>query len=117
MSIRQWMVQRTNIERNGNLAPDAYGQPDAPTWYPHLVQQSCYFWEPSSQRGEQMGERNADIYSHRMVVPKGTDITEEDRVNGVADRTGTVITTGVFDIKQIVRKPNHLLLVLEAVQS
>ena len=64
-----------------------------------------------------MGERNADIYSHRMIVPRGTDITEEDRVNGIADRKGTVITAGVFDIKQIVRKPNHLLLVLEAVQS
>ena len=117
MSTRAWMVHRTTIERNGNLAPDAYGQPDAPTWYPHLVQQACYFWEPSSQRGEQMGERNADIYSHRMVLPKGTDITEEDRVNGIADRKGTVITAGVFDIKQIVRKPDHLLLVLEAVQS
>lgn len=117
MSTRSWMVHRATIERNGNLAPDAYGQPDAPAWYPHLTQQACYFWQPSTQWGEQMGERNADIYAHRMIVPKGTDVTEEDRVNGVADRKGSEITAGVFDIKQVVRKPNHLLLVLEAVQS
>ena len=117
MSTRQRMVHRTTIERNGNLAPDAYGQPDAPAWYPHITGQSCYFWEPSSQRGEQMNERNADIYSHRLLLPLGTDITEEDRINGVTDRHGATISDGVFDIKQIVRKPDHLRLVLEAVQS
>lgn len=115
MSIRQWMVHRALVER-ATYTTDAYGQP-VPTWATHVASQPCYFWEPWAQRGEQMGERNADIYSHRMVVPKGTDITEEDRVNGVADRMGTVITAALFDIKQVVRKPNHLLLVLEAVQS
>jgi hypothetical protein len=115
MSIRQQMVHRALVER-ATYTTDAYGQP-VPTWATQVASQACYFWEPSAQRGEQMGERNADIYSHRLVVPQGTDITEEDRVNGVTDRKGTVITEALFDIKQIVRKPDHLLLVLETVQS
>lgn len=117
MSARQRMTHRVIVERNGNLAPDAYGQSDAPTWYPHLTGQAGYFWEPSSQRGEQIAARNADIYSHRLLLPLGVDVTEEDRINGVTDRRGETISNGTFDIKQIVRKPDHLLLVLEVVQS
>jgi hypothetical protein len=116
MSIRQRMVHRALVER-ATYTTDAYGQP-VPTWATQVASQPCYFWEPSSsQRGEQMGERNADIYSHRLVVPQGTDITEEDRVNGVTDRRGTVITAALFNITQVVRKPDHLLLVLEVVES
>lgn len=117
MSIRQRMVHRATIERDGNLVADAYGQPDAPVWYAHVTGQACYFWEPSAQRGEIAGERNADIYAHRLLLPLGVDITEEDRINGVRDRRGQMITAAVFNITQIVRKPDHLLLVLEVVES
>jgi len=117
MSIRQRMVHRATIERDGNLVADAYGQPDAPVWYAHVTGQACYFWEPSAQRGEIAGERNADIYAHRLLLPLAVDVTEEDRVNGVTDRRGQTITAAVFNITQIVRKPDHLLLVLETVQS
>ena len=117
MSTRQRMRHRAIIERNGNLTPDAYGQPDVPIWYVHVGGAPCYFWEPSAQRGEIAGERNADIYAHRLLLPLGVDITEEDRVNGVTDRRGQTISDGVFGITQIVRKPDHLLLVLETVQS
>jgi hypothetical protein len=111
------LVHRALIERNRTLAADAYGQPAEPTWYAHIVIQRCYFWEPSAQRGEQIGERNADLYSHRLLLPLTVDVTEEDRVNGIRDRRGRTINAGVFAIQQIVRKPDHLLLVLEAVQS
>ena len=117
MSTRQRMTHRATIERNGNLVPDAYGQPDAPVWYAHLTGQACYFWEPTAQRGEITGERNADVYAHRLLLPLAVDVTEEDRVNGVTDRRGQTISDGVFGITQIVRKPDHLLLVLETVQS
>ena len=117
MTTRQRMTHRAIIERNGNLAPDAYGQPDVPIWYPHVSAQPCYFWEPTGQRGEIVGERNADVYAHRLLLPLLVDVTEEDRINGITDRRGQTITAAVFNITQVVRKPDHLLLVLEVVES
>lgn len=117
MSTRNVMTHRTLIERDGNLASDAYGQPDVPTWYALVTAQPCYFWEPSTQRGELVGERNADLYAHQLVLPLGVDITETDRINGVTDRRGRSISTSIYNITQIVRKPDHLLLVLKEAES
>jgi hypothetical protein len=116
MSTRQRMTHRATVQR-ATTVTDAYGLPGPPTWADHIAALACYFYEPSGQRGEQIGERNADLYSHRLLAPAGTDVTEEDRIAGIVDRRGETVTDAVFDIKQIVRKPDHLLLVLEAVQS
>jgi len=117
MSTRNRMMHRALVQRDTTATTDAYGQPDVPTWTTHIPAQPCYFWEPSAQRGEQRGERNADLYSQRLLVPLGTDITEEDRISGISDRRGRTVSDGVFGITQIVRKPDHLLLALEAVES
>lgn len=115
MSTRNRMVQRALVQR-ATYTTDAYGQP-VPTWATHIAAQPCYFWEPTGQRGEIVGERNADIYSHRLLVPLTTDVTEEDRISGVVDRRARTVTASVFNVTQVVRKPDHLLLVLEVVES
>ncbi len=112
---RGQMTQRALVER-ATYTTDAYGQA-VPTWATHIAAQACYYWEPSAQVGTITGARNADSYSHRLLVPLDTDITEEDRINGIADRRATVITARVFRITQLVRKREHLLLVLEVVES
>jgi hypothetical protein len=112
MSARNRMTHRALVER-ATYTTDAYG----PTWATHIAAQPCYFWEPTGQRGEIVGPRNADSYAHRLIVPLDTAITEEDRISGVVDRRARVITASVFNITQLVRKPDHLLLVLEVVES
>lgn len=111
------MIHRARIERDSNTTADAYGQPDVPTWAATYTAQPCYLWQPIGQRGEITGERNADIYDHRLLVPLTVDVTEEDRINGITNRRGATISDSVYNIRQIVRKPDHLLLVLETVQS
>lgn len=110
------MIHRARIERDSNTTPDAYGQPDVPTWAATYTAQPCYLWQPLG-RGEITGERNADIYDHRLLLPLTVDVTEEDRITQVVNRRGATVSDSTYNIRQIVRKPDHLLLVLEAVQS
>ena len=55
--------------------------------------------------------------AHRLLVPLTVDVTETDRITEIRDRKGALIADAVYKIRQIVRKPDHLLLVLETVQS
>lgn len=118
---RQRMTHRCTIERDQSAASGAganpLNAPHAADWRVHLQDVACYYWEPSAQRGEIAGVRNADVYAHRLLVARDLDVTEEDRINGITDRRGATVVDRVFGITQIVRKPDHWLLVLSVVES
>ena len=117
---RQRMTSRCTVERNQATTVDGYNNPSEPVWAPHLTNLACYYWEPTATAryiGEQTGPRNADLYVPKLLLPAGTDVTEEDRINGITDRRGQTISARVFNITQVVRKPDHVLAVLEVVES
>ena len=53
----------------------------------------------------------------RLMVPLTADVTEQDRINGVKDRRGTVIEAGVLHIDTVLRKRSHLQLTATRVTS
>ncbi len=113
MSLRAQMTHRVLVERDGNAGQtDAYNNPQAPSWATHIAAQPCYYYEPAAQRGEQQGERNVNLYTHQVLMPLGVDITEADRINGVVDRRGTVITDKLLNVVAVVRRRDHLLVTL-----
>jgi hypothetical protein len=110
------MTMRCTISRNMTAAFDAYGNEQAADYGEHIASQPCYWYQSSSFRGgEQVGERNLVVYTKQLLVPLGADITEADRITDIRDRQGRSLTAEVFNIKEIVRKPDHLLLGMEAV--
>lgn len=110
------MVHRCRVERNTATTPDSYGDEPTPVWVTQVASQPCYWYEQASgQGGEQRGVLNFTIYTHRLLLPLGVDVLETDRINGITDRLGVSLTTKTFNIKSIVRRPDHLLLVMEAV--
>ena len=113
MSTRSRMVHRCLIERRLSTALDAYGNEQPATWDIHSRSQPCYYWQPPG-RGEQVGPVNVNVYVHQLLLPLGTDVTEADRINGIYDRAGQPVAARVFNIKAVVRKPDHLLLTLES---
>ena len=115
--VRFRMTHRALVERNVTAATqDTYGNEQAATWVTHISAQPCYYWQPATMRAESQGERNVLVYGHQVVMPLDTDITEADRINGISDRCGRVVSADVFGITGIARKPDHLLLTLEVIK-
>ena len=52
-----------------------------------------------------------------MIVPKGTDITEDDKLVSIQDRLGVSISASDFRIESVIRRAGHLELVLEEVRT
>jgi len=115
------MTRRCRIERDASLGTgagaDPLNGPLAPVWEAHLADVPCYYFEPTGQRGEITGTRNADLYAPRLLIPTGLDVTENDRVHGIYDRDGGLVLDRTLGIVQIVRKPDHWLLVTEVVEA
>ena len=117
MSVRSRMRHRADVYRDDNLGTeDGWNGPVAPDFQLYTAQQVCYVYQPKLG-GEQQGDRNVNIYTWQMLAPLTIIITEQDQVRNVTDRLGTEITSHKFDVIQIVRKPQHFLLTLEAVTS
>lgn len=123
MSARSRMTQRTTIERlAAPPAPpadeDEWGGeplPGAGTW--NVLANDVAIWSWSSVEKETMAEKVAVVEDLRAIVPKGTDVTERDRLNGIRDRTGAVIRAGVLIIEAVVNRRSHLELVLRGVSA
>jgi hypothetical protein len=117
MSVRSRMVHRADIWRDANLGnEDAWNNPVAPSPALLTASQPCYLYQPR-MGGEQQGDRNVNIYTWQMLAPSDIAVTEKDQIRNVRTRIGDEITSHVFNIIQIVRKPQHKILTLEAVSS
>lgn len=115
--VRFRMTHRAAVERNVIAnTQDTYGNEQVAIWVTHISAQPCYYWQPAAMRAESQGERNVLVYGHQVLMPLGTDITEADRINGIYDRCGRVVSADVFGITGIARKPDHLLLTLEVIK-
>ena len=74
----------------------------------------CYAWA-TREREIVDGEKVAVVADWRMIVPKGTDITEDDELVSIQDRLGVSIAASDFRIESVIRRAGHLELVLEEV--
>jgi hypothetical protein len=123
MSARSRMTQRTTIERlAAPPAPpgdeDEWGGdplPSAGQWNVLAGDVACWSW--STVEKEVQAEKIAVVEDLRAIVPKGTDVTERDRLNGIRDRIGTVIKPGVLLIEAVVNRRTHLELVLRGISA
>ncbi len=111
------MTHRALVERNTTTARDGYGAKATPTWSEHIASQPCFFYRERRMSSEEV-VRTSGMIRHdmlRLMVPKGTDITEKDRINGVTERDGTVIETGYMNITSVLHSHTHLEIRLEKV--
>jgi hypothetical protein len=113
------MTHRALIERPGIDTTDAYGQPVPGVFALHIAAQPCYWYEAITRAvpGESAdGQKILIAASHQMLVPLTADILESDRVNGVRDRRGAIVTDEVMNIKQRAHRRDHALLLLEVIR-
>lgn len=116
MTTRARMTYRAKIERdNGALPRTAWNQKAGPSWGTHLASLPCYVWVENRAQGEVIGPGAGVVAMQevRMVVPRGTDVTERDRVVNVLDRRGQTYLAGTFNIRSVAPRADHLELMLE----
>ena len=116
MTARSRMTMRCTVHRDFNTIVDRYGGPAGPQFGAHLASLACYAWA-TREREIVDGEKVAVVADWRMIVPKGTDITEDDKLVSIQDRLGVSISASDFRIKSVIRRAGHLELVLEEVRT
>ena len=115
MSARSRMTHRVLVQR-ATTVDDEYGMPGPSTWATHIASLACWFWQ-RAEREVMDTNKTAIVEDLRMIVPKGTDLSEKDRINGVTDRRGTVIRTGLMGIESVISRRQHLELALRGIAS
>lgn len=108
------MPHRADVQRDNASTTTDWNTPVKPDWQTHLLNVKCFLW--SRNKREAIDEEKiAVIEDLRCMMPLGTDVTEKDRIANVKDRQGVTIVSGSFDVQGLMRKHDHLELVLEKV--
>lgn len=115
----QVYTQIAVIERNGG-ATNGLGAETALAWQP-LAKVPCRAWwwkgsrssdkSPSGQYARPQLTMN--VTGGDMAMPLGTDVTDEDRIAEVTDRTGATVEKGPFRVIAVNTYNDHLELSLE----
>lgn len=114
--VRRTMTMRATVERDTKTDTDAYGGRAAPTWTTLHASLPCRVWAVS-EREVQDGDRQMVVASQKMAVPKGTDITERDRIASIKDRRGNTIIGNAMLIRSVAYRGTHLELDIEEVSG
>ncbi len=99
---------RAFFQRN-SAGVDAYKQPEPAVWGA-LSTTPCWTWVKTGDTRHRP-EVSQDSTEHRMMIPLGTDVTSDDRVEKVEDRSGTELFPTVY-IDAVLRRRDHLELKL-----
>lgn len=109
------MTMRASLERNAAIGvPDEYGNPSPASWTA-LTTVPAWLWT-TADREVMDARKTAVVEDTRMIVPRGTDVTAKDRVNGVKDRRGRDVRPGIFMIESVINRRDHLELMLIGIE-
>lgn len=114
ISTRLSLRQACTIERNAATGSDGRGQPNPPDWQTHLSDEPCRFWAEAGQEVIQGQGTVEPVTTLHLVLRADTDVTEADRVASITYRGGTG-QDGPLGIRAVLRRPDHLELLLEKV--
>ncbi len=116
MASRSRMTQRALVERSTSSGSDDYGNPLPSTTATHIAAMPCWLYEAGEK--EVVSEEATSVAATlKLMAPRSADITEQDRINGIKDRLGTVIEAGILGIETVMRKRTHKELTLSRVSS
>lgn len=114
-AVRSRMTQRARIERDAAATPNPYGHDGPPDWQPLGDPVPAFLYSRRASRISESAtpERTVTVEEYALLLPIGADVTPSDRINGVEDRQGNAVLSGVFNIREVKRHHDHLEAVLE----
>ena len=108
------MTMRATVQRNTPAGEDGFGGPGAATWGSHLASLPCWAYT-KGEREIIDGDKTVVLADHKMMVPLGTDVTEDDRVTAIKDRLAVNIIANTMRIHSVIRRTDHIEVGLEEV--
>lgn len=107
-TVRQHMTMRTGIvERLSDQdTRDDYGHP-VMAWSQINDDVPCAAWFSSGDT-QSNEDRVVPVEGRKIIVPRGTDFAEGDRISGISDRRGNVLFSGVMRVELIAPRRDHL---------
>lgn len=101
------MTHRTTIQRLAAGPVDDWGNPGPGVWNDLAAGVPCRWWTQAER--EVVGpDKTAVVEDAKVIMPKGTDVREADRLNGVTNKAGAVVRAGVLVIESVVSHRDHL---------
>lgn len=116
MSARARLTQRALVERLTSPGVSDYNVARKPSWAPHLNAMPCWLYM-TAERETVSATATVVTTDLKLMAPLSADVTEQDRINTVVDRRGSVIESGILAIEAVLRKRTHLELSLSRVTS
>lgn len=112
-TVRQHMTMRTGVvERLSDQGTkDDYGHPIM-AWSQIGNEIPCAAWFSSGDT-QSNADRVVPVEGRKVIVPRGTDILEGDKINGINDRRGNSIFSGVMRIELVAPRRDHLELSIQ----
>lgn len=106
------MTHLTTVQRDANAGTlNAAGGQASPDWQDHLTNLPCRAWT-SAGREQLDATTSVVVEDMRCIVAVGTDVTEQDRLNGVVDEYGNEVISGLVGIRAVIIRNDHLELML-----
>ena len=110
------MTHRAATERNTPAGTDGFGGPGVASWVALVASQPCWVYAVSEDEIID-GDKSVVLGSHKILMPKGTDITESDRITTIVDRAGTTIIGNTMRINSVVQRHSHIELAVTEVKD
>ena len=107
LMTRQAVIQRDQSE------PDSYGADRAPVWADHVTVPCAFWWDKatgthSANRTMVNVSRDVPVSAGGMLIPSGTDVTEDDRILRLLNPDGSVWVEGIFTIIAVLNEYTHM---------
>lgn len=99
------------VQRDVNAGVVTDGVQASPDWQNHLTGLICRAWT-SAGREQLDATTSVVVEDQRLIVQLGTDVTEQDRIDGVTDQYGNSIIAGPVGIRAVIHRDDHLELIL-----
>ena len=116
MTARSRMTQRALVQRSTSPGEDDFGNPLPGVWATHIAAMPCW-WYGSTEREAVTEETTAVVTDIKLMVSLTADVTEQDRINQIKDRLGTVVLDGILGIETVLRLRSQKQLTLSQVQG
>lgn len=112
-TLERLLTHQAVIQRN-QTGYDAYGAVNGPpNWQTHLTLLARVWWDRSSgvrsaNRTFVDPAREVPIDVGGLLLPLGTDVTEQDRVSAINLANGTPYIQGIFLITAVLSQEDHM---------
>lgn len=105
VAARQMMNMRALVQRATTVTDD-FGNPGPPTWATLYAALACRAWVVAEKEVID-SDKTAVLVSHRIIIPKGTDIREDDRITVIQDRAGTSLVGNTMQVTAVMERIDH----------